>query len=191
MSEYGIENMKEEISMVTYNSTDTKTTMKGIEDDMMVSMAERTTDAQMQAHGGAGEPRAWEPVHFLETRFYLQRVRDQKRRIELLEGRIQYRKNAGLTIDYLEEELLENQNELATMIAEVAEEISKLKDVNQESVFIKRYIDILPWDEVATSLDFKMRTVQKCHGNGLPKMEKILIADGLIEINDGDEDVEV
>lgn len=128
-------------------------------------------------------PRTWEPVHFLETRMYLQKVRDQKRRIGLLEERIRYRKDAGLSTDYLEEELSEQKDDLTVMVAEVAEEISKLKDVNQESVFFKRYIDTLSWEEVAAALDFKMRTVQRCHGSGLPRMEQILLADGLIKMD--------
>ena len=68
------------------------------------------------------------------------------------------------------------------MTAEVAEEISKLYNVNLEMVMVKRYIDTLSWDEVAKSLDIKMRTVLKFHGKALPRMRRILLADGLVEL---------
>ena len=118
----------------------------------------------------------------LETRKYLQRIRDQRRQIQLLENRIKYRKNAGLDTSWHEEELEDSRKKLNLIIAEVAEEISKLGDINQEVVMTKRYIEGMTWDEVAESADFKMRTVQKCHGRALPRMEEILLEDGLIEL---------
>ena len=122
------------------------------------------------------------PIHFVETRKYLQQVRDQKRHIQLLENRIQYRRDAGLDTSWHEEELEKSRKQLTLTIAEDAEEISKLKDVNQEVVLTKRYIDLMTWDEVAETADLKMRTVQKCHGHALPCMQEILLSDGLIEL---------
>lgn len=121
------------------------------------------------------------PVHFVETRKYLQQVRDQKHSIQLLENRIKYRKDAGLDTSWHEEELEGTRKELKLIIAEVAEEISKLENINQEVVMTKRYIEGMTWDEVAESADFSMHTVQKSHGNALPRMEQILLDDGLIE----------
>lgn len=124
------------------------------------------------------------PLHFVETRKYLQRIRDQRRQIQLLENRIKYRKDAGLDTSWHEEELEDSRKKLKLIIAEVAEEISKLGDINQEVVMTKRYIEGMTWDEVAESADFKMRTVQKCHGRALPRMEEILLEDGLIELEE-------
>ena len=73
---------------------------------------------------------------------------------------------------------------LNVAIAEVAEEISKLHDVGQEMVLTRRYIDCLTWDQVAVALDMKMRTVQKLHGHALPMLEKILLDDGRVEIEE-------
>ena len=124
------------------------------------------------------------PLHFVETRKYLQRIRDQRRQIQLLENRIKYRKDADLDASWHEEELEDFRKKLKLIIAEVAEEISKLEDINQEVVMTKRYIEGMTWDEVAESADFKMRTVQKCHGRALPRMEEILLEDGLIELEE-------
>ena len=129
-----------------------------------------------------GKYPAFTPVHFIETRKYLQQVRDGKRSIELLENRIKYRENAGLPTGYLQEELENAKYNLNVTIAEVAEEISKLHDVGQEMVLTRRYIDGMTWDQVAASLDMKMRTVQKLHGHALPELEWVLLDDGRIEI---------
>lgn len=130
--------------------------------------------------------KSYAPVHFVATRKYLQQVGDQKRHIQLLENRIKYRKDAGLDTSWHEEDLAQAQKELKLTIAEVAEEISKLDDINQEVVMTKRYIEVMSWDDVAETADLKMRTVQKCHGRALPRMEEILLADGLIELDDAD-----
>ena len=130
--------------------------------------------------------KGYAPVHFVATRKYLQQVRDQKRHIQLLENRIKYRKDAGLDTSWHEEDLAQAQKELKLTIAEVAEEISKLDDINQEVVMTKRYIEVMSWDDVAETADLKMRTVQKCHGRALPRMEEILLADGLIELDNTD-----
>ena len=129
------------------------------------------------------------PVHFLETRKYLQQVRDQKRAIGLLENRIGYRREAGMGASDIESELEDAKEKLKITIANVSEEISKVGDVNQELVLTRRYIDAMSWDDIARTVDFKMRTVQKCHGKALPRMEEILLADGLITMEgDGGED---
>ena len=128
------------------------------------------------------------PVHFLETRKYLQQVRDLKRHVKLVEDRIGYREDAGLDTDYQREELESLRQELKQTLAEVADEIGKLEDINQQVIMTKRYIDLMSWDEIAETADFKMRTVQKCHGHALPNMEKILLEDGLIVLEDDDND---
>ena len=134
-----------------------------------------------------GGSRTFSPVHFIETRKYLQQVRDGKRRIELLESRVKYRENAGLPTNFLLEEMADAKQSLNVAIAEVAEEISKLHDVGQEMVLTRRYIDCLTWDQVAVALDMKMRTVQKLHGHALPMLERILLDDGRVEIEGEDE----
>ena len=129
------------------------------------------------------------PIHFVETRKYLQQVRDLKRAIELLENRISYRTDAGMDTSEQEAELEGLKTQLKQIIAEVADEISKVGDINQEIVLTKRYIDVMSWEEVAMSADLKMYTIHRCHGKALPKMEEILLEDGLIILEeDGVED---
>lgn len=178
------EEVKEETSMdeiMKDESTgivDTVDTVDTEQDDTCFDGSADGDRKEHDEHTGAG----YFPVHFIETRKYLQQVRDQKRRIQLMEKRIQYRRDAGFDTSRHEEELEEYQEQLAHMIAEVAEEISKLGDVSQEVVMTYRYIDVMSWDEVSETADLKMRTVLKCHGHALPRMQDILLADGLIEL---------
>ena len=102
--------------------------------------------------------------------------------MDLIKSRIQYRKEAGLDTSEAEQELAVVQDKLKRVTAEVAEEISKLYNVNLEMVMVKRYIDTLSWDAIAKTLDLKMRTVLKFHGKALPRMRRILLADGLVEL---------
>lgn len=126
-------------------------------------------------------------IHFLETRKYLQRIRDLKHHIHLTEDRVGYRSEAGLDIKRQKEELENLRQELKKTVAEVAEEIGKLAEVNHQVIMARRYIDNMSWSEIARETDFKLRTVQKFHGRALPKMEKILLADGLITMEEAEE----
>ena len=132
-------------------------------------------------YGAAYRPEG-NKARYIETRVYLQQVRDEKHRVDLIQKRIQYRKEAGLDTNEAEQELAVVQDKLKRVTAAVAEEISKLYNVNLEMVMFKRYIDTLSWDEIAKALDLKMRTVLKFHGKALPRMRRILLADGLVEV---------
>lgn len=132
-------------------------------------------------YGAAYRPEG-NKARYIETRVYLQQVRDEKHRVDLIQKRIQYRKEAGLDTNEAEQELAVVQDKLKRVTAEVAEEISKLYNVNLEMVMVKRYIDTLSWDAIAKTLDLKMRTVLKFHGKALPRMRRILLTDGLVEL---------
>ena len=132
-------------------------------------------------YGAAYRPEG-NKARYIETRVYLQQVRDEKHRVDLIQKRIQYRKEAGLDTSEAEQELSVVQDKLKRVTAAVAEEISKLYNVNLEMVMVKRYIDTLSWDEIARTLDLKMRTVLKFHGKALPRMRRILLTDGLVEL---------
>ena len=89
-------------------------------------------------YGAAYRPEG-NKARYIETRVYLQQVRDEKHREDLIKKRIQYRKEAGLDTAEAEQELAAVQDKLKRVTAEVAEEISKLYNVNLEMVMVKRY----------------------------------------------------
>lgn len=152
------------------------------EKNNVVTKTEHYDGATLKDVYGAAYRPEGNKARYIETRVYLQQVRDEKHRVDLIKNRIRYRKEAGLDTSEAEQELAAVQDKLKRVTAEVAEEISKLYNVNLEMVMVKRYIDTLSWDDIAKTLDLKMRTVLKFHGNALPRMRRILLADGLVEL---------
>ena len=152
------------------------------EKNNVVTKTEHYDGASLRDVYGAAYRPEGNKARYIETRVYLQQVRDEKHRVDLIKNRIRYRKEAGLDTSEAEEELAAVRDKLKLVTAEVAEEISKLYNVNLEMVMVKRYIDTLSWDDIAKTLDLKMRTVLKFHGNALPRMRRILLADGLVEL---------
>ena len=146
---------------------------------------ERKHNSLREAFGAEYRPEGNQPC-FVEARAFLQKVRDGKHRIELLKERIAYRKKCGLETIELGLELAEKEQQVALDATEVYDEISKLKNVSLEMVLACRYIDAMAWIEIAEKLDLKIRTVHHMHGQALPRMQRILLDDGLIEIAEAD-----
>ena len=117
----------------------------------------------------------------LETRIFLQQVRECKRSIQLLERRKGYRISAGRSTYDLDADIGVAEERLKSLTVTVADEISKIGNVSQEMVLAMRYIDMKSWDEIAEAMDLRVQTVLKFHGYGLVHMRDVLYADGLIE----------
>ncbi len=122
-------------------------------------------------------------VRYPETRDYLNQIKNCKQRIELLTKRQSYRSNVNMDIADIGVEITMEGQKLARLLAEISDEISKLGDVRQEMVLTKRYIDGLQWEDIASDMNSGVRSVQSIHGRGLPAMEQVLVADGLIELS--------
>ena len=120
-------------------------------------------------------------VRNLGARAFLQRIRETNRRIELLERRCKFREETGENTDDLKTQIEACREELKVVTSEIAEEISKLNNVAQEMVLVKRYIDLLTWDQIAEEMDIRVNTVLKFHGFGLHRMQKQLQRDGLVD----------
>ena len=120
-------------------------------------------------------------VKHLPTREYLQQVREVTRSIELLNRRVKFREDAGEDVSDLKQQIEEKTEELKAIKSAVAEEINTIGNVSQEMVMMKRYIDLMTWDEIAESMDLRIQTVLKFHGYGLHHMTTVLLEDGLIE----------
>ena len=171
-------NMNEGMDMMAMADTDTAV-MTSI--DKAAAVVEQKREHLREIYGENYRVDVFKP-HFMETRLFLQRVRDDKHRISLLKDRIAFRKKCSLDTAYLEAELAEKEKQLALDATEVFDEISKLNDVSLEMVMAGRYVDALAWVEIAEKLDIQIRTVHRMHGKALPRMQTILLDDGLIEI---------
>ena len=107
-------------------------------------------------------------MHYCNTKKWLFRIRDAKHRVEMLERRISLGGSDGL-----QKQLAEAEQELKDVTSEVMDKISLLPDVNRQMVMAKRYVDLLPWEAIASDMSMSVRTVQKIHGRALPLMEEI------------------
>ena len=129
-------------------------------------------------------------VKNIPTRIFLQQVRECKGRIRLLERRKEYRLSAGHGTYDLDTDIYETEERLKSLMVTVADEISKIGNVNFETVLTMRYIDGKSWDEIAERMDLRIRTVLKFHGHGLVRMAEVLVRDGLIDPDDLNDRIE-
>lgn len=128
---------------------------------------------------------------FHATREYLHQIRDCKHRIKLLGYRQSYRWNANMDTKKIEEEIEAEEAKMVDLRVEISDEISKLNDVRQEGVMLRRYVECLSWEEIALEMGIAVRTVQRIHGKALPLMNIILIEDEKIDAEDEYEDAVV
>ena len=118
------------------------------------------------------------------VRDFLYQVRDGKRRVDLIEKRILLRQDAMETIgsDALDAEIavLQRQAEEASgaydlALISVSDMISRLDDINQQTVLTFRYIDtISDWYVIAERMGMTKAAVQKLHGRALPRLQRVL-----------------
>lgn len=137
---------------------------------------------------------------FKPVKDFLYQVKDARRKVSLIEGRIEYRmdsmgahgvsyeeyipsghdfsgssvENAVIALAQLEEDLKLAEQDYADAKVKVSDLIAKLKDVNQQAVVTRRYITGQDWEKIALDMDMSVRNVQKIHGRALPLLQEYL-----------------
>ena len=111
---------------------------------------------------------------FMTAREFLATVREAAQRIEVLERRIAYRQELGEDAVDLEVERETAEREKLTHANEVMDAISHLRKADQQTVMMKRYVDLKSWEEIAADMDIGVREVQKLHGRALPFLDELL-----------------
>jgi DNA-directed RNA polymerase specialized sigma24 family protein len=111
---------------------------------------------------------------FMTAREFLATVREAAQRIEVLERRIAYRQELGEDAVDLEAELETENREKLTRANAVMDAISRLRKADQQTVMMKRYVDLKSWEEIAADMDIGIREVQKLHGRALPFLDELL-----------------
>ena len=112
---------------------------------------------------------------FMTAREFLATVREAAQRIEVLERRIAYRQELGEDAVDLEAERETAEREKLTHANEVMDAISHLRKADQQTVMMKRYVDLKSWEEIAADMDIGVREVQKLHGRALPFLDELLV----------------
>lgn len=111
---------------------------------------------------------------FMTAREFLGMVREAAQRIEVLERRIAYRQELGEDAVDLEAELETENRKKLTRANAVMDAISRLRKADQQTVMMKRYVDLKSWEEIAADMDIGIREVQKLHGRALPFLDELL-----------------
>ena len=111
---------------------------------------------------------------FMTAREFLGMVREDAQRIEVLEKRIEFRNELGEATADLEAELGTMEQEKLHHANAVMTAISRLRKADQQTVMMKRYVDLKSWEEIAADMDIGIREVQKLHGRALPALDEML-----------------
>jgi len=111
---------------------------------------------------------------FMTAREFLGMVREDAQRVEVVERRIAYRQELGEDAVDLEAELETENREKLTRANAVMDAISRLRKADQQTVMMKRYVDLKSWEEIAADMDIGIREVQKLHGRALPALDEML-----------------
>lgn len=115
----------------------------------------------------------YEENQFWKVKEYLYRALNGKRKVVLLQRRIELRDVADQDYDDLKKELETAEEEQNKTEIEVTDFISNLPDVNQQLVMIKKYVDGESWEEIADDLVISVRGAQKMQGRALPILKEL------------------
>jgi hypothetical protein len=123
-------------------------------------------------------------VHFIKTREYLNQVKEAAQKVEMLKKRIEFHENAGNGLSTLPEELEVAMQDHRQKMASLADMIAKVPKVRYQWILIKRYVELLNWDEIAYQGNMRYRKVVSAHGLALPEMQDVLVEAGIIAPED-------
>ena len=123
-------------------------------------------------------------VHFIKTREYLNQVKEAAQKVEMLKKRIEFHENAGNGLSTLPEELEVAMQDHKQKMASLADMIAKVPKVKYQWILIKRYVELLDWDEIAYQGNMRYRKVVSVHGLALPEMQDVLVEAGIIAPED-------
>ena len=123
-------------------------------------------------------------VHFIKTREYLNQVKEAAQKVEMLKKRIEFHENAGNGLSTLPEELEVAMQDHKQKMASLADMIAKVPKVKYQWILIKRYVELLDWDEIAYQGNMRYRKVVSAHGLALPEMQDVLVEAGIIAPED-------
>ena len=112
--------------------------------------------------------------NYMTARNYLDRVREAKHTIDVLEKRISLKREIGVDVEGLEGELANARDVLKVRKADTAETISHLETAKVQMVMLLRYVELKTWEQIAEEMDITVRGVQSLHGAGLSSLEERL-----------------
>lgn len=155
----------------------------------------------MDGQTDSGKSEAGHPCKGVqEAKDYLRRVKDTMYEVEFFERKVklQYDAIAGYEaavrmgtmeedqaqhlidgcrseIENLQEHWSEKLMARSEAMSGAIDLVDQLESSTQRLIILKRYVDRMSWEEIASDLDMKVRTVQKEHGRALILLEDVLM----------------
>ena len=126
-------------------------------------------------------------VHFRKTRDYLGQVKEASQKVEMLKSRITLYEESGMNPGALAAELETAMQTLLSKKVEISDMIARIPAVEYQWILIKRYVELMSWDDIAVDGNTNRRQVVSIHGLALPEMQDVLVDAGIVAPEDAED----
>lgn len=126
-------------------------------------------------------------VHFRKTRDFLGQVKEASQKVEMLKSRVALYEASGMNPGTLTAELETAMQTLLSKKVEISDMIARIPVVEYQWVLIKRYVELMSWDDIVNDADTNRRRVVSTHGLALPEMQDVLVEAGIVAPEDAED----
>ena len=113
---------------------------------------------------------------FMTARTVLGRVKELTNQLEVSKRRAQYKAELGEDTSEIEAGQKNLEQSILEWKSSILETLTNLPTAMQATVMMKRYVDLMSWEDIAEDMDVGVREVQKLHGKALPILDEMLRA---------------
>ena len=113
---------------------------------------------------------------FMTARTVLGRVKELTNQLEVSKRRAQYKAELGEDTSEIESGQKNLEQSILEWKSTILETLTNLPTAMQATVMMKRYVDLMSWEDIAEDMDVGVREVQKLHGKALPILDEMLRA---------------
>ncbi|MBQ9664801.1 MAG: hypothetical protein IJV40_16790 [Oscillospiraceae bacterium] len=113
---------------------------------------------------------------FMTARTVLGRVKELTNQLEVSKRRAQYKAELGEDTSEIESGQKNLEQSILEWKSSILETLTNLPTAMQATVMMKRYVDLMSWEDIAEDMDVGVREVQKLHGKALPILDEMLRA---------------
>ena len=113
---------------------------------------------------------------FMTARTVLGRVKELTNQLEVSKRRAEYKAELGEDTSEIEAGQKNLEQSILDWKSSILEILTQLPTAMQTIVMMKRYVDLMSWEDIAEDMDVGVREVQKLHGKALPILDEMLRA---------------
>ncbi len=104
------------------------------------------------------------------------RVKELTNQLEVSRRRAEYKAELGEDTSEIEAGQKNLEQSILKWKSAIMESLTHLPTAMQATVMMKRYVDLMSWEDIAEDMDVGVREVQKLHGKALPILDEMLRA---------------